>query len=163
AAILFRYFDGLSLRDVGTKLGLAENSARMRVDRALEKLRRHLARRGIVSTAAALGSALATQPAIGAPPGLAAATTVVSLASASATGTTFFVFLVNAAIKQKALVIATAALLGIGMYFWADRHLQSQIAAEEREQNQKLAALRTENRRLRQERAAAAVNIPTTP
>ncbi len=52
-AILLRFFEGRSLAEVGAAIGLAENSARMRVERALEKLRVRLARRGSTSTAAA--------------------------------------------------------------------------------------------------------------
>lgn len=47
--LLLRFFSGLSLAAVGAHLGIAENAARMRVDRALEKLERSLRRRGIGS------------------------------------------------------------------------------------------------------------------
>src|SRR6185369_15505610 len=82
-ALLLRFFDGRSLAEVGAAIGLAENSARMRVDRALEKLRERLARRGITSTGAALGVALANQPAIAAPAGLATTIAGTSFAGAA--------------------------------------------------------------------------------
>src|SRR5262252_4072415 len=43
-AVLLRYFEGRQLADVGAHLGLSEDAARMRVARALEKLRRLLAK-----------------------------------------------------------------------------------------------------------------------
>src|SRR5665213_2223406 len=52
-AVLLRYFENRSFAEVGAKLGLNENAARMRVERALEKLHAHLTKRG-VTTAAAL-------------------------------------------------------------------------------------------------------------
>lgn len=42
SAILLRFAEDRSLADVGTALGIAENAARMRVARALDKLRRRL-------------------------------------------------------------------------------------------------------------------------
>jgi RNA polymerase sigma factor (sigma-70 family) len=83
-ALLLRFFEGKSLAEVGVATGLAENSARMRVDRALEKLRERLARRGITSTAAAVGTLLASQPAVAVPAGLAASAAGTALAGAIA-------------------------------------------------------------------------------
>ena len=44
-AILLRYFNGLSHQQVGATLGLSENTANKRIERALEKLRGHFASR----------------------------------------------------------------------------------------------------------------------
>ncbi|HEX3730976.1 MAG TPA: sigma-70 family RNA polymerase sigma factor, partial [Opitutaceae bacterium] len=49
-ALLLRFFEQHSFAEVGARLSLSENAARMRVDRALDKLRRSLARRGVVSS-----------------------------------------------------------------------------------------------------------------
>jgi len=51
-AILLRYFENRQFAEVGAKLGLNENAARMRVERALEKLRTILGRCGVAATAA---------------------------------------------------------------------------------------------------------------
>ena len=59
-AVVLRFFQNRPLAQVGHALGVGENAARMRVARALERLRRELARRGITSTAAALSAALST-------------------------------------------------------------------------------------------------------
>ena len=58
-----RYFGQRSFAEIGLGLGLGlgENAARMRVDRALDKLRARLAKRGVTSTATALATALAGQ------------------------------------------------------------------------------------------------------
>lgn len=85
--VLLRFFEGLTHAEVGVRLGLNENAARMRAERALEKLREHLGRRGVTSTSAALGVVLSSQPAVAVPVGLAgtiarAAATIVPLASA---------------------------------------------------------------------------------
>lgn len=46
-AIIARNFAGRSYAEVGAELHLSENAARMRVDRAVEKLRENLAHRGV--------------------------------------------------------------------------------------------------------------------
>jgi RNA polymerase sigma factor (sigma-70 family) len=51
-AILLRYFENQPFIQVGARLGLNENAARMRVERALEKLRDILAKRGLTTATA---------------------------------------------------------------------------------------------------------------
>lgn len=85
--VLLRFFEGLTHAEVGARLGVNENAARMRAERALEKLRGHLGRRGVTSTSTALGLVLANQPAVAVPIGLTetivqATATIVPLASA---------------------------------------------------------------------------------
>lgn len=68
-ALVRRYFHGDNLREVGRVLHTSEDAARMRINRALERLRGFLARRGITSTSAVLTAALESQTrALGAAP-----------------------------------------------------------------------------------------------
>src|SRR5262249_46937700 len=71
AAIVLRFFEDLNLKQIGIQLGISENAARMRVDRALERLHDLLSRRGITSTSSALTAALVTCAVASAPTGLA--------------------------------------------------------------------------------------------
>ncbi len=57
-ALLLRFVEGRSLREVGTALGVTEEAAKKRVTRAIEKLRLILGRGGLAVTAAALGASL---------------------------------------------------------------------------------------------------------
>lgn len=84
-AVLLRYFEKRPLAEVGARLGVSENAARMRVDRALDRLRSDLSRRGITSTALALGAALTHHAVAAAPGGLAERIGAHALASAAAT------------------------------------------------------------------------------
>src|SRR4051812_30163799 len=86
-AILLRFFEGRDFASVGAKLRLTDNAARMRVDRALDKLRGLLERRGVSSTTAALATVLGNQAVIAAPVGLAATITGASLAGGLAGAT----------------------------------------------------------------------------
>jgi RNA polymerase sigma factor (sigma-70 family) len=80
-AVSLRFFDGCSFAQIGAHLRLSENAARMRVDRALDKLQSALTRRGVTSTTAALGLVLTSQAAAVVPVSLAA-----SVAGAAVTG-----------------------------------------------------------------------------
>ena len=80
-AILLRYFENRQFAEVGEKLGLNENAARMRVERALEKLRAIFAKRGF-TTAAALASVISANAVQMAPASLAATLATTSIAAA---------------------------------------------------------------------------------
>jgi len=87
-AVLLRCLEGRAFAEIGATLRLTEDAARMRVERALEKLRALLARRGVTSTSAALGAILTGEAARAAPVGLAASVTgsAVTTAATMATG-----------------------------------------------------------------------------
>ena len=59
AAILARYFEDQPHAKLGQLWGVSESAARMRVERATDRLRIVLGRRGVTSTTAAVGAALA--------------------------------------------------------------------------------------------------------
>ncbi|HLP07868.1 MAG TPA: sigma-70 family RNA polymerase sigma factor [Opitutaceae bacterium] len=72
-SILLRFGGDKRFAELGALLGVGENAARMRVERALDRLRTLLARRGIRSSVAALAIVLEQQAAAAAAPaGLAA-------------------------------------------------------------------------------------------
>jgi RNA polymerase sigma factor (sigma-70 family) len=79
-AVLLRFFEGRAFGEIGAALRVSEDAARVRVNRALEKLRALLAKRGVRSTAAALGGLLAGNAAVAAPVGMAASVTGAVLA-----------------------------------------------------------------------------------
>src|SRR4051812_24317816 len=87
-AVVLRFFEGHNLREVGAALGVSEDAARMRVDRALEKLRRLFESRGVTSTASGLSAALAGSllPIDGQIVAKASAIAGVAVKSAAATG-----------------------------------------------------------------------------
>lgn len=107
-AVLLRHFERRPLAEVGARLGLGENAARMRVERALSKLRRHLARRGVTSTTSALATVLAGEAVGSAPPALAAAVSGAALSGAAAAATGFHFLTFMAATPFK---IAVAGVL----------------------------------------------------
>jgi RNA polymerase sigma factor (sigma-70 family) len=51
-AVLLRFFQGQSIREVGNTLGVSEDAAKQRVSRAVEKLRIYFARQGLTASQA---------------------------------------------------------------------------------------------------------------
>lgn len=78
-AVLLRFFEGQPFAEIGAMLKVSEDGARMRVERALDKLRTMLARRGVSSTSAALAVVFANQVGATVPVGLAASITGAAL------------------------------------------------------------------------------------
>lgn len=74
--ILLRYLRHQTFAKIGADLSLSADAARMRTERALEKMRAFMARRGIASTSSALATTLADQILIAAPGGLS--TTIIA-------------------------------------------------------------------------------------
>lgn len=112
-AVLLRFFENRTYAEIGVQLSVIENTARMRVDRALDALRFALARRGISSAAIALGAAISSQATVAIPAGLTA--TITSGAAATAAGgIAIFMgttFMKTAAIAAITLAGATGLLL----------------------------------------------------
>ena len=136
-AILLRFFDGRPFADIGTRLQLSENAARMRVERALDKLHGLLARRGITSTTAALGTILAQQATAATPAGLAATVTGTAMASAVAAPAVGLLQLMTT--TQMATGAAGVALMilaiGTATYEYQSRRAdEASLAAASRDQ-----------------------------
>jgi RNA polymerase sigma factor (sigma-70 family) len=123
-AILLRYLEGRDYADVGARLSLSDNAARMRVDRAVDKLRGRLARRGVTSTTAALSLALAHQAVVAAPAGLAASVTGAALAGGVTTTLTFM-----GLTKLQLTLAGAVAATGAGIYAVQEQD-QSALRAE---------------------------------
>lgn len=85
-AVLMRFFEDRPLAQIGARLSLSPDAARMRVDRALQKLHRALARRGIISTSTALAAAFAAQSTMAVPADLVGKITAGALAQLGTTG-----------------------------------------------------------------------------
>jgi RNA polymerase sigma factor (sigma-70 family) len=113
-AVLLRFFQNKSLKEVGMALGMGENAARMRVDRALEKLRAKLVRRGITTTATALSAVISVNAVQVAPTGLAATLSGASLAgAATGTGTTLTLSKLMIMTKLQAAIIGAIVVAGV--------------------------------------------------
>jgi RNA polymerase sigma factor (sigma-70 family) len=128
-AIVLRFLEGRSFAEVGVAMQTTEAAAKMRVGRALEKLRRALQSQGVRLTAAALGAALATSGVCAAPSSLALQIGTAALASAPDPNRLLLVqeaLKIMALKKLKTAVMAgaLALLLAGGGAFYVHHHLR---------------------------------------
>jgi RNA polymerase sigma factor (sigma-70 family) len=150
-AILLRYFENRPFAEIGEKFGLNENAARMRVERALKKLRDFLAKRSI-TTATALASVISANAVQIAPAGLATTLTTASLAGAGTGTLTLLKFMTMTKLKLgiSALVVAGATTALV-----VQHQTQQKLRAENDSLTQQLAQLKTDNESLSNRLAAA--------
>lgn len=130
-AVLLRFLKDASFAEVGRQLGLSEDAARMRVDRALDKLHALLAKRGIRSTMAALSVALTNEAVVAAPAGLVASITSAAVSGSTAAGlgtTAAWWHLMTASKITPVLAAASMAALVFVAYESSQAHpIQSEL------------------------------------
>jgi hypothetical protein len=112
-AVLLRFFKNQSHLEVGAALGLSEDTARKRIERALEKLRAHFARHGVKTSSVLLATAISANSVQAAPVGLAQRVAPISLAAAGSTlaGGTFLATLFSFSMNTKTKTILAAVIL----------------------------------------------------
>ena len=150
AAVLLRYFEGRDYAEIGARFSLTADAARLRVDRALDKMRIALSRAGVTSGTAALAGALTAQAGIAAPAGLAASVTAVALASGAATGgAATFLILMNTTTIQCALLAAVLLTGSVGLLLQQRSHAKlTDELADLRAASVQRAKLQSENLQL---------------
>jgi RNA polymerase sigma factor (sigma-70 family) len=155
-AVLLRYFQRQSAREMARTLGISVEAAQKRVSRAIERLREFLAKRGVTTGASGLVVVISTNAVQAAPAGLAITiSTAVALAGTTlaTTATVTATKAIAMTTLQKIIIGATfVAAIGAGIF---ETHQASQL----REQNQLLqreqAPFAAEVLQLQRERDAA--------
>jgi RNA polymerase sigma factor (sigma-70 family) len=136
--VLLRFFERLTFADVGGKLGLSENAARMRTDRALAKLQAVLKKRGFGSTAS-MAAMLTAESVVAAPQALL---TRVAATAAAAAPSGIIATLFNHLLLSQVATSAGTGMLVVGITLGC-LALRPSVTASD------LARLRTENTSLR--------------
>ena len=117
-AVLLRYFENKSLREVGAALGTSDDAAQKRVSRAVERLHGFFSKRGLGVGATGLIIALTGNAVQAVPAGLVTKiSTTVVLAGASTAATTTVTAaktIVMTTLQKTAIVAAAVLALGIG-------------------------------------------------
>ena len=156
AAVLLRYFENKSLREVGQSLGTSDDTAQKRVSRAVERLRELFTKRGVTVGASGLVVVISANAVQAAPAGLAAtisAAGVLAGTTLAATATATVTKTIAMTTLQKTLITATiAAAVGMGI-FEAHRasQLHDQVQTLQQQQTplaEQLAQLQAENMQL---------------
>jgi RNA polymerase sigma factor (sigma-70 family) len=114
-AIVLRFFENKSLGEVGAALGASEDAAKMRVNRALEKLRKIFTKRGVTLSATLIAGAVSTSSVQAAPAGLTATISTVAITKGAAAGGSTLA-LVKGALKIMAWAkVKMAIAVGVGV------------------------------------------------
>jgi len=114
-ALVLRFFEGRSLREVGAALGSNEEAAKKRVNRAVEKLRIFFKTRGVLLSAGAIAGLVSENSAHAAPAGLANTISAVAITKGATTGSPTLA-LVKGALKIMAWTKAkTAVVTGVAV------------------------------------------------
>jgi len=119
-ALVLRFFENKNFAEVGAALGASEDAAKMRVNRALEKLRKIFSKRGVSSTTAIIAGTISTNSVQAAPVSLAKTISAVAIAKGAAAGGSTLT-LVKGALKimawtkvKTAIVASVVVLLAAG-------------------------------------------------
>src|SRR3989442_291478 len=112
-AVLLRYFERKSAREMAQTLGTSEDAAQKRVGRAVERLREFFAKRGITVGASGLVVVITANAVQAAPVGLAARLCRASLAGAAAGSGTFSLLKLMTVTKLKLGVVSAVVVTGV--------------------------------------------------
>jgi len=160
AAVLLRYFENKSLREVGQTLGTSDDAAQKRVSRAVEHLREFLSKRGAIVGASGLVIVISANAVQAAPVGLAATiSTAAILAGTTITATTTATIIKSIAMTtlQKTIIGATLAIaVGTGIF---EAHQNSRLREQNQALQQQQASLDAQLRQLQRERDEAASRL----
>src|SRR3954471_15988091 len=118
AAILLRFFENKSLREVGASLGTTDDAAQKRITRAVESLRTFFVRRGVVVTATGLATDISAHAIEAGPAGLAASITSNAFApTVAVAGLSKSLLMMNAS-KMLVATGVTLVLIFAGVQWW---------------------------------------------
>src|SRR5437016_4634960 len=110
-AVVLRFFEGRNFKDISATLGTTEAGAKMRVNRALEKLRKFFTTRGLTFSAAAIAGAISANSVQAAPIGLATSVTAAAVKGTAVTTSTLT--LIKTTLKIMAWTkLKTAVVVG---------------------------------------------------
>jgi RNA polymerase sigma factor (sigma-70 family) len=155
-ALLLRYFERKSAREMAQTLGVSDDAAQKRVSRAVERLREFLSKRGVAIGASGLVIVISANAVQAAPAGLAVTISAAAIFAGTAVSTSTVIAATKAIAMttlQKTLITAALAVFaGTGIY---EAHQASQLRDQVQTLQQQqaplaeqLAKLQAENKQL---------------
>jgi len=159
-ALMLRYFERKSAKEIGQILKLSSEAAQKRVTRATDRLREIFARREIAIGVNGLAVLISANAVKAAPIGLATTiSTVVTLsgaAIATTTATTVTKAIIMTTVQKTLIAVTLVTAVGIGVF---QANQNSQLRGQVRDYEQKQGALAEQIRQLQSERDAAAKRL----
>jgi RNA polymerase sigma factor (sigma-70 family) len=153
AAVLLRYFENKSFREVGQSLGTSEDAAQKRVSRAVERLREFLSKRGVAVGASGFAVVISANAVQAAPVGLAVTISTAAILAGTAVSTSTIITATKTIAMstiQKTVITATLAIIaGAGIY---EAHQASTLRNQVQNLQQQQAPLAKQIQQLQRER-----------
>ena len=143
-AVLLRFFENKSLREVGQALGMSDDTAQKRVSRAVERLREFFSKRNVTISASGLAAVISANAVQSAPVGLAAAISSAALDGAAVTTSTLIAAtetITMTTIQKSLIAAALAVFAGAGIY---EAHQASNFRTQVQTQAHNLQQLQRE-------------------
>ena len=118
AVLALRYFENKTAAEIGLALQLNEEAAKKRAHRALEKLRKFFAKKGVALSTGTIAVAITAHSIQAAPTGLAASITTAALSGGATTTATLFASTkaITMTTLQKIAIPALVVAIGAGAY-----------------------------------------------
>ena len=145
-AIVLKFFEGHTIMEVAAALKVNEPAAKKRVTRALEKLRKFFARRGVAVSATILATSLGANSVQSAPASAAASVATIAAAKGTAAGVSTLALIKSTVRLMTWAKIKLAAMLGGAVLLTAavatvavDQASQSKPATSDTNQNRGFA------------------------
>jgi hypothetical protein len=152
-ALLLRYFERKSAREMAQTLGTTEDAAQKRVSRAIERLREFFSKRNVTVGAGGLTVLISANAAQAAPAGLAVTISTAAVLAGTAVQTSTVIAATKAIAMttlQKVLITATLAVVaGAGIY---EAHQASSLRSQNELLQHQQAPLAEQNQQLQRER-----------
>lgn len=159
SAVLLRFFENKSLREVGVALGASEDAAQKRVSRAVERLREFFSKRNATIGASGLVVLISANAVQSAPVGLVVTISAATLAgTAAASSAAFATTKVIAMTTLQRIVIGATltAAVGTGIF---EAHQASQLRDRVQTLQKQQSSLAEQLRQLERERGDATIRL----
>lgn len=130
-ALLLRFFERRTAKEIGDRLGVGEEAAQKRVNRALERLRGVFVARGLAVPSATLAGALTLNAVQTAPAALAGTVATGVVTAANTTISAFGILKIMASTKLKltvAILVATGLAITVDLQRRANQRLREELA-----------------------------------
>jgi RNA polymerase sigma factor (sigma-70 family) len=161
-ALLLRYFERKSAREMAQILGLSDEAAQKRVSRAIERVREIFSKHGVAVGASGLAALLSANAVQSAPIGLTTTiSTATALSGAAIKSTTLGLTktLVMTTLQKSLITVAIAAAVGTSVY---EKRRAQQLEARTQSLQQQQDSLSAQNRQLQTERDEAVNQLAAT-
>ena len=153
AAILLRYFENKSLREVGEALGTNDDAAQKRVSRAVERLREFFSKRNVTIGASGLAVVISANAVQAAPVGLAATISAAAILAGTAVHTSTVIAatktIAMTTLQKTFIAAALTAAIGTGIF---EAHQTAQLQNQIQTLQQAQAPLAEQIQQLQRER-----------